>query len=258
MRINLKKYHYLILAGLASAAILACSRAVVKQPPTPYGQYQSGMQHYQKGDYLKAQSELQKVIYSFPGLAFIDTAQYYMAMSYFNIGRYPEAIGEFKRFLQTYPTSPLADRAQYRIAQAYFKQSPSFSHDQIDTYSAIDEFSVFLDKYPDSPLIDSARTDLNVLYDKLAEKLFKSGLLYIKLGRYDAALVYFAQVRDNYADTPWAANALYYSGEAEMKLGKNNDALHTFQDFVIAFPDHKLVKKAREYIGRLTPQEAGG
>ncbi len=254
----MKNYGYFIIGGLALATVLACSKAVVKQPPTPYGQYELGMRYYQKGDYLKAQTELQKVIYSYPGLTFIDTAQYYNAMSYFNIARYPEAIGEFKRLLQTYPTSALADQAQYRIAQAYFKQSPSYYHDQTDTYSAIDEFGVFLDKYPDSPLADSARADLNQLYDKLAEKLFRSGLLYIKLGRYDAALIYFAQVRDNYADTPWASNALYYSGEAEFKLGKNDEALHTFQDFVIAFPDHKLAKKAREFIGRLTPQEAGG
>jgi outer membrane protein assembly factor BamD len=255
---TLKKYSYFMLGGLSLAAILACSKAVVKQPPSPYAQFQIGMQYYQKGDYLKSQSELQKLIYSFPGLTFIDTAQYYMAMSYFNISRYPEAIGEFRRLLQTYPTSALADEAQYRIARSYFKQSPHYYLDQTDTYSAIDEYSVFLDKYPESPLIDSARTDLNLLYDKLAEKLFKSGVLYIKLGHYDAALSYFAQVRDNYSDTPWAAGALYYSGEAEMKLGKNDEALHTFQDFVTAFPDHQLAKKARELIGRLTPQQAGG
>ncbi len=254
----MKKFHYLLIGSLTLAAILACSKAAVKEPPTPYAQYQLGMQYFNNGDYLKAQRELQKIIYGYPGLAFIDTAQYYLATTYFDIKSYSEAIGEYRKLIQTYPTSPLAGRSQYQVAQAYFKQSPRYSLDQTDTYSAIDEFGAFLDKYPADPLADSARIQLAALNEKLATKLYKAGMLYLKLSDYDAALIYFGQVRDNYPDSKWASYAMYYSGETQMKQGHKEEALKTFQDFVLAFPDHKLIAKARKMITRLTPAQAGG
>jgi outer membrane protein assembly factor BamD len=243
---------------LVIVAVFACSRTAVKQPPSPYAQYQLATKLYEKGNYLKAQKEFQAVIYGYPGQAFIDTAQYYLGMTYFNISSYSEGVGEFRKLLKTYPTSALADDAQYQIAISYYKESPSFAKDQTDTYSAIDEFGVFLDKYSDSPMVDDAQAKLNELYDKLAKKLYKAGELYLKLNNYDPAILYFEQVRDNYPQTQWAIIAMYNTGVAQMKLGKKADALQTFQDFVTAFPNNKLVKKAQEHITKLTPQQAGG
>ncbi len=254
----MRKLHYLLVCGLTLAAILACSRTAVKQPSNPYAQFQLGMEFFNKGDYLKAQSELQKVIYGYPGLAFIDTAQYYLATTYYDIKSYSEAVGEYRKLIQTYPTSALAGRSQYQIALAYSRQSPRYSLDQTDTYSAIDEFGAFLDRYPGDPLADSARIQLAALNEKLSTKLYRAGMLYLKLSDYDAALIYFGQVRDNYPNSNWASYAMYYSGETQMKQGHKDDALRTFQDFVLAFPDHKLVAKARKMITRLTPAQSGG
>ncbi len=247
-----------ILGALIMVAALSCSKTAVKEELTPYKQFQQGMNYFEKGNYLKAQKELQKVIYGFPGQTFIDTAQYYLAMSYYNISSYPEAIGEFRKVLQTFPSSALADDSQYYVAMSYFKQSPPYYKDQTDSYSAVDEFGVFLDRYPDSPLVDDARANLDQLYDKLAQKLFKSGELYLRLNDYDPALLYFGQVRDNYSNTQWAAASVYYSGVALMKQGKTADALETFQNFVTAFPNHKLVKKAQANISKLGPKESAG
>jgi outer membrane protein assembly factor BamD len=245
--------------GIATLAIVvSCSRTAVKESAGSYGQYQIGMKYYEKGDLLKAQKELQKVIYGFPGQTFIDTAQYYLAMTYFDIKSYPEAIGEFRKLLQTYPSSALADDSQYHIALSHDLQSPHYWLEQTDTYSAIDEFGIFLDRYPESPLIDDANAKLALLYDKLAKKLYKSGELYLKLNDYDPALLYFGQVRDNYPSTQWASYAMYYSAVALLKKGKKSDALTEFQNFVTAFPDHKLVKKAQVQIVKLSPQESGG
>jgi len=216
------------------------------------------MKYYNEEKFLKSQAELQRLIYSFPGQPFIDTAQFYMSMSLYNMKRYPEAVGEFRRLLTAYPSSAFADNAQYQLGMCHYEQSPGYARDQEDTYTAIDEFSVFLSRYPQSDLADSARTKLNEMYDKLAKKTFKNGELYLKLHDYDPALLYFDQVRDNYPDTEWAHRALYYSGEAMLGLNRKSDALETFQNFVIAFPDHELSKKAREKIEKLQSPESGG
>jgi outer membrane protein assembly factor BamD len=179
-------------------------------------------------------------------------------MSYFNDKNYVEAGAEFRRLLQAYPLSAFGDDAQYHLAMSYFKQSPKYSLEQTETYTAIDEFSVFLDRYPSSPLAVDAKDKLNKLNEKLAQKLYKSGELYLKLGDYEPAMIYFGQVRDNFPNTEWAALAFYGTGEAQMKLGQKTNALETFQNFVQAFPDHKLVPKAQKNIGKLNPEQQSG
>lgn len=255
----MKRFAVVSMNGLFVLILaLACSRGGAKMQISPREQYDIAMKHYEKGDYLKAQSAFQRVVYSFPGLTFIDTAQFYMAMSNYNISSYPEAAVEYKRLLQTYPGSSFADDAQYYLAMTHYKESPNYSKDQTETYFAIDEFSVLLDKFPSSSYASDAREKLDILYDKLAKKLFKSGALYLKTNDYEPSLIYFGQVRDNYPNTQWAVLAMYYSGEAQMKLGQKSDALETFQNFVIAFPEHKLVARAQKMIARLTPTQASG
>lgn len=80
----------------------------------------------------------------------------------------------------------------------------------------------------------------------------------MKLSDWEPALIYFEQVRDNYPNTEWAVLAMYYTGEAQEKLGRKSDALGTFQNFVEAFPDHKLSQKAQKHIAGLKPAEVTG
>jgi len=246
-----------ILAG-ALITLLSCSKGGVKESLSPGEQFHRAQALYDSEDYLKAQTEFQRIVYSFPGQTFIDTAQFYLAMSYYQVESYPEAIGEFKRLLQAYASSPLADDAQYYVGMSHFNDSPGFAKDQTETYAAVDEFGVFLDRFSSSSFTDDVKAKLDILYDKLARKLYRSGYLYLRLNDFEPALIYFEQVRDNYPQTEWAKLALYYTGEAQQKLGRQSDALETFQNFVAAFPDHKLNKKAREKIEKLSPAQAGG
>jgi outer membrane protein assembly factor BamD len=243
---------------LLSIFLLSCSRGGFKQQDSPREQYDYAMEQYNNNKFYKAQMALQRLIYSFPGQTFIDTAQYYLAMSFYNMDNHPEAIAEYRRLLAAYPTSAFADDAQFHIALSYFEQSPKYYLDQTDTYDAIDEFSLFLTRYPRSSLKEEAQEKLNVLYDKLAEKEYKNGELYLKLHDYEPALIYFEQVRDNYPNTEWAKYALYNTGVAMKKQGRVSDALEIFQNFVLAFPDHKLARKAREKIAEIKSMTAGG
>lgn len=246
------------LALISGLFILSCSRGGLKETEFPRDIYDRATADYNKKEYFKAQTELQRLIYSFPGQPFIDTAQYYLGMSLYNMQKYPEAVGEFRKLLTSYPASPLADDAQFQLGMCHYEQSPRYSLDPEETNTAIDEFSVFLNRYPQSPLAADARAKLKELNDKLARKMFKNGELYLKLHDYDPALIYFNQVRDNYPDTEWATRALYYSGEALLGLDRKSDALETFQNFVTAFPDHKLSKNARKNIVKLQPAANGG
>lgn len=239
-------------------SMLSCSRGGLKEQEPPRDIYNRAMDNYNRENYLKAQAEFQRLIYSFPGQPYIDTAQYYLATSLFNMERYPEAVGEYRRLLASYPVSPLTDDSQYQLGMCHYEQSPGYPFDPDETNMAIDEFSMFLSRYPQSTLVPEARARLNELYDKLAKKMYKSGELYLKLHDYDPALLYFDQVRDNYPETEWARRALFKSGEALLGLDRKSDALETFQNFVTAFPDHDYAEKARKYISKLQSSADGG
>ncbi len=239
-------------------AAISCSRGGIKDQASPREIYDKSVKLYDDGKFFKAQTELQRLIFSFPGQPFIDTAQYYLGMSLYNMQRYPEAVGEFNRLLASYPASPFADDAQYQVGMCHYEQSPGYARDQEETELAIDEFTMLINRYPASELIDDTKARLDELYEKLARKMFKNGELYLKLHDYDPALLYFGKVRDNYPETEWARKSLFYSGEALMNLGRESDALETFQNFVIAFPDHELAKKARKYLEKIQAGENGG
>jgi outer membrane protein assembly factor BamD len=254
----MRKVGFRVVLFIVAPLLFSCSREAVREQAPPREQYEEAMKLFEKEKFFKAQTQLQRIIYSYPGQTFIDTAQYYLAVSLYNMEKYPEAVGEFHRLLTAYPVSPFADDAQFQLGMCHFEQSPKYSRDQDETYRAVDDFTEFLNRYPQSPLVAEARERLEMLYDKLARKMFKSGELYLKLKDYEPALLYFDMVRDNYPQTEWAQYALYYSGKAQMQMGRRSDALTTFQDFVMAFPDHKLVKDARENIEKLTRDEGGG
>jgi len=238
--------------------LTSCSGTAFKDKAAPREQYNYAMDLYNKNKFFKAQMAFQRLIYSFPGQTYIDTAQYYLGMSFYNMKNYPEAVGEFRRLLSAYPSSAFADDAQFQAAMSFYDQSPSYYHDQFETLEAIDEFSMFLTRYPRSSLKGEAQEKLNRLYDKLAKKLYKNGELYLKMHDYEPALIYFEQVRDNYPNTEWARYAFYKTGEAMRKQGRISDALETFQNFVMAFPDHKLSRKARDEISELQSLISGG
>ena len=254
----MQRIGFIPIIAISILCVLSCSRGGLKEQESPRDQYNGAMELYEKGKFFKAQAQFQGLIYSFPGQTFIDTAQYYLGMSLFNMENYPEAVGEFRRLLATYPISPFADDAQFQLSMCHYEQSPKYSRDPDETFRAIDEFTEFLNRYPQSPLVPEARDRINEMYDKLARKLFKNGELYLKLNAYEPALLYFDMIRDNYSGTEWAEYALFYSGVAMMKLGRESDALQTFQDFVMAFPDHKLSKKARKNIEKLQLSADGG
>ncbi len=248
----------LISVTSISTIIIGCSRSAMRDQATPHGQFDNAMDLYNRKKYFKAQVEFQRIIYSFPGQSFSDTALYYLGMSLYGMKSYSEATSEFEKMLNAYSSSPLADKAQYQLAMCHYNDSPGYALDQAETFEAIDQFSTLLSKYPMSPLVPDARDKLDKLNDKLAKKLYKAGEIYLKLDDYNPALLYFYNVRDNYPNTEWAQYSFFYSGVAQMKLGKNTEALETFQNFITAFPNNKLVSKAHKYIARIKPQEAGG
>jgi outer membrane protein assembly factor BamD len=209
-------------------------------------QFTLAKREFERKHYDQAIIEFQKLIFNYPGAAFIDSAQYLLGTSYFNQKDYPSAVVEFNRILSSFPTSQLSDDAAFMVAFCDFKMSPKAELDQKHTLKAIEELQSFLDDYPTSNRTEEAFDLLKECRSKLAKKAYNSGRLYLKMKKYEAALIYLKDVINGYHDTEWAAPAQFQIAEVYFKQNKYDQAKTEYQKFLENFPEGKLAKKAKE------------
>jgi outer membrane protein assembly factor BamD len=230
---------------------LGCGPKVPKVLLDAQDQYEVAKREFEKEHWNKAVVELQKLIFSYPGTAFIDSAQYLLGMTYFNQEEYPLAIGEFNKLLISYPTSQLADDAAFMVARSDLQMSPKAELDQTHTQKAVDELRNFLDDYPQSDRREEAEELLNKARAKMAKRAYKAGHLYYKMGRYPSALIYFRQVLNDYHDTEWVKQAQFEMAEVFYKQKEYDKAQEEYENFLQDYPDDKLAKKAKRRLNKL-------
>ncbi len=214
-------------------------------------QYALAKREFERKHWDNAVVELQKLIFNYPGAAFIDSAQFLLGMTYFNQEEYPLAIGEFNKLLSSYPTSQLSDDAAFMVALSDFKMSPKAELDPKHTQRAMDELKNFLDDYPESDRREEAFEVLNKCRTKLAKKAFQSGYLYYRRGFYPSALIYLRQVLNDYHDTEWAGQAQFQIAEVFYKQKKYEQAKEEYQKFLQYFPEDELAKKAKKRLKKI-------
>jgi outer membrane protein assembly factor BamD len=222
-------------------------------------QYAVAKREFDQENWDKAAVELQKVVFNYPGAGFIDSAQYLLGMTYFNQEEYPSAIVELNKLQVSYPTSKLADDAAFMVAKSDLEMSPKAELGQENTQRALDGLRNFLDDYPESDRREEAAELLIKARAKLAEKTYKNGYLYYRLGHYESALLYLEKVLNDYHDTGWVPDAQFQIAEVRYKEKKYDQAKEEYQSFLQDFPDHKLAEKAKKRVkkieSKLTPKE---
>jgi outer membrane protein assembly factor BamD len=254
----------LLLACLQMALLsllfgLGCGPKAPKVILDSEDQYALARREFDEKHWDEAVTELQKLIFNYPGASFIDSAQYLLGMAYFNQEEYPSAIVEFNRLLGSYPTSKLADDAAFMTAKSDLEMSPGPDLGQEHTQRAVDALRTFLDEYLQSDRREEAEELLNKARGKLAKKTYKNGHLYYRLGRYESALIYLEKVLNDYHDTDWARQAQFQIAEVHYKQKEYEEAKKEYEKFLQDFPDHKLAKKAKKRLkkieSKLGPEE---
>ena len=230
---------------------LGCASKTALVPRTAEQQFEIAKQRYKQKKYDEAKLEFYKLIFSHPGVSFIDSAQFYLALCYYWQEDFSLAIAEFKKLLSSFPTSQLADDAEYYIPLCHYHISLKPTLDQENTQLAIEGFGNFLDYYPNSPYVPRAKRYLFKARNKLAEKAYKNGHIYTKLGQYDAALLYLNEVLDKYYDSKWAGKSLFKIAEIHQKRGELSKALEEYKELAKNFPQEEKVKEARKRIKQL-------
>ena len=217
---------------------------------------EAAVRYYNKGDYYKALPLFEELNAVYRGTRKAEKTYYYFAYSNYRLGDYQSAAYDFDIFTKTYPTSEYTEECAFMHAYCYYQDSPEYSLDQTNTYTAINELQLFADKYPRSTRIEECNSLIDQLREKLETKTYETARLYYNMEYYKAATTTFKNLLHDFPSTKYREHALFLSFKAaylyaegsidSKREGRYNDALRSFGEFNVAFPESKHMKEAMD------------
>lgn len=243
---NIKCVLFFIVIVLLSQ----CNKETISpKSNTPEELYSYAKRLFDKKDYLKAKIQFSMLmINNRAGGEIYEKCKFYLAECYYYSKEYITAIQEYESLIKSIPQSTYREKAEYMIAMCYYKLSPHYSLDQEYTYQAIVHFQEFLEDFPGSEFRTDAEMKISQLRHKLAKKEFKKGELYRKMGRYRAAVFVYDWVLNNYYDTKFAEDALYWKSECLKKQLRYKEAMEACKKFLEKYPDSRFANRIRKML----------
>ena len=171
--------------------------------------YKEAEVYYNNGEYRKANRLFEQIIPKYRGKPQAQRIIFFFADSYFQIKSYYLAAYQYENFIKSYPKSQRVQEASFKAATSYYFQSPKFSLDQDDTYTAIEKLQVFLNLYPDSEYADRANQMIAELQEKLEKKNFEIAKQYYTIRDYKAAIKANDNFISSFPGTKFREEALY-------------------------------------------------
>jgi outer membrane protein assembly factor BamD len=241
---------------IASLVIVAMTMHVSAAKPKKLfdctGKIQKAIEKYNKKKYLDCQDILTEVLTQCPGHSAYDTALYYQAKSMLATKKYEEAKTEFDRLASTYPNSPFYEEAFFRIGQCMSLESNAPDLDQATTKDAQGRLKDFCESFSKSVYVDSARILIARTEDKLAEKELLNARFYEKIDQFDAAVVYYKLMIQEFPQSKLVPDAMLAMAEDLIKANRMGEAAVVLDDVSSRSNDDAVLKKARSMKSKLS------
>lgn len=250
----------LVAAVLLTATLAGCGASVLPQLTNETQRLPLAQKLYDRGDLLQAIEVLKPYSSTGGGAADIDRAVYLLGQCYLKQKEWGSAELEFDRLLREYPESDSAGSAMFRLADAYFGQSRGPDFDQEYTLKALTQWQAYLrDSGEDHWLRPAAAAKVLECRNRLATKLERTGELYLKLGQWSPAAVYFRNVVEIYPETAPYGAALIGLSVSDARLGRRAEAEARLNELVQQFGTQPLGLRASQALrdiasGKLAPR----
>jgi outer membrane protein assembly factor BamD len=238
---------------ISAVLFAACSGSDLPQDRTAEQQFRLGMEEYLDENYQQAVQHFEVIRLQFPGSSVADSARYFTALSRFQREEYLLASYEFNQIIVGGSSRELLSDAYYQFAQCYYHLSPSVQLDQTYTRRAIDALQNFIEAYPQHPKAQDAERQAIELVNRLAEKEYRTGLLYEKMEVPESALIYFTTVTDRYYNTDFADDAMAGKARSLLAMKRYADAIATAREFTEKHPESEY----RREVERIGADAAG-
>ena len=218
--------------------------------------YETGMDLYEKGDFNKALQFFDILRAVYRGTENGELLTYYSANCYFQLKDYTIAAYYYKQYTQMYPRGEKARDAAFLAAYCHYLESPRYSLDQSSTFIALRELQSFIDQYPNSNKVEEATRLMDNLRAKLETKSYNIGKLYYKMEEFQAAITSFESLIDDYPDTEYKEEVLYYIAMAyftyaeksiySKKMERYEKVVESHNNLVYFYPESKYLKETED------------
>lgn len=139
--------------------LLACSAAAAFCSPlemTADNALSFGNHLFEKGDYYRAITEYERVLFFFPGDPASKSAQYKIAAAYMKGEKWGQAIERFRTLAERYPDEETGRKALFMVGECYFLKR--------DYASAVPAYQEFVSRHPQATQADEARVKMGWSY----------------------------------------------------------------------------------------------
>ena len=184
--------------------------------------YKQAEVYFNNGEYRKANRLLEQIIPKYRGKPQAQRIIFFFAESYFQTKSYLLAAYQFENFIKSYPKSDRVQEASFKAAKSYYFQSPRFSLDQEETYTAIEKLQVFLNLYPNSEYAVEANQMIAELQEKLEQKDFEIAKQYFTIRDYKAAIKANENFVSSFPGTKFREESLYTRFIASYEIAINS------------------------------------
>ena len=165
--------------------------------------YDKGVELFNKGKFTRAREQFEFIVMNNPGSKLSIDAQFYLAESMFENENFIEANLAYSKYIRWATDLDRIENARYKIANCAVNSINKYQMDLGEAKVALSLLQEFIDDYPYSEYISYSQILVTELRSKLAQKEYETAKLYVKLEKYDAAVIYFNTVINDYYDTPY-------------------------------------------------------
>jgi len=196
----------LVLGWIALAASCAGGRHPVHGPGAQ-GDFTRAKEAYEGGHHTRAIELLEAFERNHPGSQYIDDAFFYLGKSHQASREQLLARQAFQRLLDAFPRSSFAEDALFEIAHSWFLSMRGPALDPEPAEEAIRAFRSYLRRYPEGEHRSESEEAIRTVLNNLADKDYRNGRTYMRLGRPGAARRYFEMSLSRWDEATVSAKA---------------------------------------------------
>jgi outer membrane protein assembly factor BamD len=198
--------------------------------------------------YDKAIDIFQAIIDNYPYSDYAVKSELLIADAYFDDERYDEALSYYRDFGDLHPQHPKVAYTILRSALCFYNQIESIDRDQTPTREALVYLERLVNGYPFSTETREGEKVLRELRTRLARNLMRIGDFYLRRSEHQAAAARFRDILDTYPGLGQDAESLYKLGVCYENMKRYDEAIRLYYVVLENYRGSDLALMAAERI----------
>ncbi|GFZ83807.1 hypothetical protein RLOatenuis_4160 [Rickettsiales bacterium] len=193
-------------------------------------EYENALRFLDSGKYKLALAKFHQLQVNYPLSGAAMSAELKISEINYRLGSYDDAIAAAENYIRLHPGAQDLDHAYYLKALSRYHSALSVEHDQRFSARALEELNEFCVAFPGSEYTADIKTHYRKIRDLLSAKELYIANFYLERKQYVSALTRLINLVEQYQDTVYYPNAVYYIAEIYKLFGLRQEAEWALQD----------------------------